>query len=188
MPAYPREELEAMVDKWLSVNKTAETTGDWRGMAECYAEDATYGWNYGPGHDFMAVGRDQIRDWAIGLEMDGLDGWTYPYETVVIDEKIGQVIGLWRQVADATRPDGSQYEIAGIGGSWFKYGGNMEWAWQRDWFDFGNAGALFMEMMSGGVLSEGMTARMHRALGGDQPGHYPVGTAPAPIWPPDRSS
>ncbi|MGB2757836.1 MAG: nuclear transport factor 2 family protein [Acidimicrobiia bacterium] len=186
MTAYPREEVEAMVEKWLAVNRQAEATGDWRVMAECYAEDATYGWNYGPGHDFMAVGRDQIRDWAIGLEMDGLDGWTYPYETVVIDEKLGQAIGLWRQVADAKRPDGSNYEIAGIGGSWFKYAGNMEWAWQRDWFDFGNAGALFMEMMGAGVLSDGMTARMHRALGGNQPGHYDVGKAPAPIWPADR--
>lgn len=185
MPAFPREELEAMVEKWLDVNRQAEASGDWRVMAECYAEDATYGWNYGPEVNFMAVGRDQIRDWAIGLEMDGLDGWTYPYETVVIDEKIGQVIGLWRQVADAKRPDGSSYEIAGIGGSWFKYAGNMEWAWQRDWFDLGNAGSLFLEMMSADVLSEGMTSRMHRALG-KQPGHYPVNQTAAPLWPEDR--
>ena len=28
----------------------------------------------------MAVGRDQIRDWAIGIEMDGFDGWHYDYQ------------------------------------------------------------------------------------------------------------
>lgn len=186
MTAYPRAELEAMVERWLAANKAAEATGDWRAMAACYAEDATYGWNYGPGHDFMAVGRDEIREVAIGLEMDGLDGWTYPYEEVLIDEVKGQVIGLWRQIADATRPDGTHYEIAGIGGSWFKYAGNMEWAWQRDWFDYGNAAALFLEMMTDGTLSEGMTTRMHRALGGDLPGHYELGTAPAPLWPSNR--
>ena len=185
MSGYPRDEIEAMVEKWLDANHRAETEGDWRLMAECYAEDATYGWNYGPNVNFMAVGRDEIRDYAIGLEMDGLDGWTYPYETGVIDECKGQVIGLWRQVADARRPDGSAYEIAGIGGSWFKYAGNMEWAWQRDWFDLGNAGALFIEMMQADVLSDGMTARMHRALG-SQPGHYSLADTPAPLWPEDR--
>ena len=134
----------------------------------------------------MAVGRDQIRDWAIGVEMDGLDGWTYPYETVLIDDRKGQVIGLWRQIADATRDDGSHYEVAGIGGSWFGYGGDMQWAWQRDWFDYGNAAALFMEMMGDGTLSEGMTRRMERALGGDQHGQYPLGGAPRPLWPDER--
>jgi hypothetical protein len=118
--------------------------------------------------------------------MDGLDGWTYPYETVLIDERKGQVIGLWRQIADATRDDGSHYEVAGIGGSWFGYGGNQQWAWQRDWFDYGNAAALFMEMMGDGTLSDGMTRRMERALGGEQPGQYRLGAAPRPLWPDER--
>ena len=183
--SFDRAELEEMKERWLAANIEAEKAGDWKPLAEFYTEDATYGWNYGPNVNFMAVGRDEIRDYAIGLEMDGLDGWTYPYETVVIDECKGQVIGLWRQVADARRPDGSAYEIAGIGGSWFKYAGNMEWAWQRDWFDLGNAGALFIEMMQADVLSDGMTARMHRALG-SQPGHYSLADTPAPLWPEDR--
>ncbi len=186
MTAYPRAELEAMVQRWLDVNKQAEETGDWRCMADCYTVDATYGWNYGPGHDFMAVGRDEIRDIAIGLEMDGLRGWTYPYETTLIDEHKGQVVGFWRQIAGAQRADGTHYEIAGIGGSWFSYAGNMEWAWQRDWFDLGNAGALFLEMIRDGKLSEGMTARMNRAITPDLPGHYKIGGTPVPIWPPDR--
>jgi hypothetical protein len=175
-----------MVDTWLRVNKQAEATGDWRMMADCYAEDATYGWNYGPENDFMAVGRDEIREVAIGLEMGGLGGWTYPYQEILIDERKGQVVGFWRQIADATRADGSHYEVAGIGGSWFRYGGNMQWSWQRDWFDYGNAAAAFLEMIKDGTLSEGMTERMNRSIGGGQPGHYPLGQAPAPIWPTDR--
>ena len=71
--------------------------------------------------------------------MGGLDGWTYPYQRVLIDDAQGEVLGLWKQVADATRPDGSHYEIAGLGGSWFRYGGNCQWSWQRDFFDVGNA-------------------------------------------------
>ena len=77
-------------------------------MADLYTEDATYGWNVGPNDEFMAVGRDEIRDIALGLEMAGLEGWTYPYQKVLIDEQQGEILGLWKQVADATKADGSQ--------------------------------------------------------------------------------
>ena len=183
MASYPRAEMEEMVERWLQANRDAEAAGNWEAMALMYAEDATYGWNYGPKENFMAVGRDEIRELALGLEMGGLDGWEYPYEHILIDEKKGMVVGFWRQVADAERPGGGTYEVAGIGGSWFLYGGNFEWAWQRDWFDFGNAAALFMEMMTDGTLSEGMTARMERSLKpGQLPGHYKLADTPAGLW------
>jgi hypothetical protein len=174
--------MEEMVERWLLANRDAVAAGDWKGLALLFAEDATYGWNYGPENEFMAVGRDEIRDVAVGLEMGGLDGWEYPYQEILIDEKKGQVIGLWRQVADATRADGSHYEVAGIGGSWFKYGGDMQWAWQRDWFDMGNAAAVFFEMMNADVLSEGMKERMS---GKQMPGHHKAGTAADTLWPKD---
>ena len=63
----------------------------------------------------------QIRELALGLEMQGLDGWTYPYQATVIDDQAGMVIGFWKQVADVTRPDGGPYEVAGFGCSWFGY-------------------------------------------------------------------
>jgi hypothetical protein len=182
MASYPRSELEEMVERWLQANRDAEAAGDWKPMADLYTEDATYGWNYGDRTEFMAVGRDEIREIALGLEMEGLGGWEYPYEEIVIDDAKGMVIGFWRQIADATRADGSRYEIAGIGGSWFIYGGDFQWRWQRDWFDFGNAAALFMEMMSDGTLSEGMTARMNRSMKPDLPGYYPVHQAPVGLW------
>lgn len=182
MPAYPRAELEEMVERWLQANRDAETAGDWRPMADLYTEDATYGWSYGPHTDFMAVGREEIRDLALGAEMGGLDGWRYPYDAVLIDDAQGMVVGFWRQIADATRDDGSHYEVGGIGGSWFVYGGDGQWSWQRDWFDFGNAAALFMEMMTAGALSEGMTARMQRSMRGPLPGYYPAFSAPVGIW------
>jgi len=184
MPAFPRDELEEMVERWLQANKDAEAAGDWTAMSLLFAEDATYGWNYGPENEFMAVGRDEIREVALGLEMGGLDGWDYPYQEILIDERKGQVVGFWKQIARATRADGTHYEVAGIGGSWFGYAGDFQWRFQRDWFDYGNAAACFIEMMGDGTLSDGMTARMHRSLGGGLPGHYDIGQGPAPIWPP----
>ncbi|MCU1357233.1 MAG: hypothetical protein JWM89_2651 [Acidimicrobiales bacterium] len=183
MPAYPRAELEEMVERWLQANRDAEEAGDWGPMADLYTTDATYGWNYGSKENFMAVGREEIREYALGSEMFGLDGWEYPYQQLLIDDQRGQVVGFWRQVADATRADGTNYEVAGIGGSWFRYGGGFQWSWQRDWFDFGNAAALFMEMMGDGTLSEGMTKRMERSLEpGQLPGHYRLADTPVGIW------
>ncbi len=183
MPAYPRRELEEMVERWLEVNRQGEAKQDWRHMADLYTEDATYGWNVGANDEFMAVGREEIREIALGLEMSGLEGWTYPYQKVLIDEQQGEVLGLWKQVADATRADGSNYEIAGLGGSWFRYGGNFQWSWQRDFFDVGNAGTIFMQMIGDGTLLPGMQQRIERAMSGERlPGHYPLGQAPVGLW------
>ena len=182
MAAFPRDEMEEMVRRWLDVNRRCEEAKDWSALAELYTADATYGWNFGSREEFMAVGRDQIRDIALSQEMVGLEGWTYPYEEILIDDRKGQVVGFWRQLADAERPDGSRYEVAGMGGSWFRYAGDYKWSWQRDFFDFGNAAALFMEMIGDGVLSDGMTKRMERSMAQELPGHYPLGTAPVGLW------
>ena len=183
MPAFAYDELEEMVQRWLDVNRRAQEAGDWRPMADMFTEDATYGWNVGPKEEFMAVGRDEIRDIALGLEMGGLDGWIYPYQKVLIDPKQGEILGLWKQIADTRRPDGSQYEVAGFGGSWFRYAGNWQWSWQRDFFDFGNVTSLFIEMIKADALSDGMRRRMERGASGELlPGHYPLGKAPADLW------
>ena len=93
------------------------------------------------------------------------------------------MVGFWRQVADAVRPDGRHYEVAGIGGSWFRYGGDFQWSWQRDWFDLGNATAVFIEMMQADVLSEGMTKRMERSLSAEPPpARYPVFHGKVGLW------
>jgi hypothetical protein len=115
--------------------------------------------------------------------MAGLEGWTYPYQRVLIDEEQGEFLGLWKQVANAQKADGTNYEIAGLGGSWFRYAGNFQWSWQRDFFDVGNAGAVFMAMIKDGTLLPGMQQRMERAMSGERlPGHYPLGEAPVGLW------
>jgi hypothetical protein len=183
MPAFPRSELEEMMHRWLELNRRCEEQLDWRPMADMFTEDATYGWNVGPNDEFMAVGREEIREFALGYEMEGLGGWTYPYQRVLIDEDQGEILGLWKQVADAARPDGTPYQIAGLGGSWFRYGGDFMWSWQRDFFDVGNATATFVEMINAGVLTEGMQKRLEKAASGRrQPGHYAVGQAPVGLW------
>ena len=184
MDALPREKLEEFVQRWLEVNREAERNGDWTPLAQFYADDATYGWNIGPKEDVMCVGKNEIREIALGLEMAGLQGWTYPYQRVVIDEKTGEVVGFWKQVA--TDADGTSKEIYGIGGSWFRLNdteGTALIEWQRDFFDFGHVQKLYLELMKTGKLSKGMQERIQRSLAGEKlPGYYPLGQSPVPIW------
>ena len=182
MGRWSRDELESAFEAYQAAALAAGTSGDWNAWADLFTEDATYGWNLGPKGNFMCVGRDEIRDIALAQEMGGLDGWTYPYQEVLIDEKKAQVIGLWKQIADAKRADGSPYEVQGIGGSWFRYAGNFQWSWQRDFFDFGNAAHLFVEMIKDDTLSDGMKARMERSGQASLPGHYRLGDLPVGIW------
>jgi len=181
MPSLPREELDKWVEQWLAVNRDAEKNGDWRPLADFYTEDATYGWNIGPKEDVMCVGIDEIREIALGLEMQGLENWTYEYQKVIIDEKLGEIVGFWKQVVN--KADGTQDEIYGIGGSWFRLNANLKIEWQRDFFDFGHVSTMFMKLIESGDLSAGMQKRIERSLAGEKlPGYYPLGQAPVPIW------
>jgi len=168
MNAFPRAELEEMVRRWVAANDEAGRTGDWSRMSDFYTDDAVYSWNNGANWEFVARGRHQIHDWAFGSEMEGLEHWTYPYVRTLIDDAKGEVLGVWRQVAPVKDPDGNPYEIAGTGGSWFRYAGDYKWCWQRDFFDHGNAGNVFIAMAKNRQLTPKMMERMKK--GSNMPG------------------
>ena len=184
MTRYDRAEIAEFVERWIEANAECERNKDWTPLADFYAEDATYGWNYGTKDDFMAVGRDEIRDIALGQEMAGLDGWEYPYVRTIIDPETGDVLCLWKQTArDTVDPQtGAPYEVHGLGGSWFLYNGRQQWAWQRDFFDFGNVVDLFMRMYEADALTDSMKKRFEGA-GGKPAGWYRIEDSPAPLWP-----
>jgi hypothetical protein len=192
MSDLTRAEIEEFWDSWLDVNREAERIGDWRIMADHYALDATYGWMYSPDEQFMAVGRDQIRDYAIGIEMDGLDGWHYDYQATLIDEKNKMVVGFWKQRSGIVNDEtGEEYEILGIGGSWFGVerqvggtdDGQLKFAWQRDWFDMPSTAHTFLQIISAGKAPETLLKRMS-VTGLDVPGHYTYADLPSTLWPP----
>ena len=181
MPSLPREQMDDWVERWLQVNRDAEAAGDWKPLADFYTDDATYGWNIGPKEDVMCVGIDQIREIALGLEMEGLENWVYEYQKVLVDEKQGEIVGFWKQIVN--KGDGSQDEIYGIGGSWFRLNEDLLIEWQRDFFDFGHVSTMFMKLITSGDLSQGMQNRIARSVAGEKlPGYYPLGEAPLPIW------
>lgn len=181
---YKRAEFDAFWQDWLNINRRAQETGDWGIMAAFYEPDATYGWSYSPTDQFMANGRDEIRDLALGTEMLGFQGWIYPYQAVLFDERSGQAFGMWRQLSTFNSPTGEPYEIQGLGGSWFQYSGNRSWSWQRDVFDVGMATEAMLQIMRDGTNSPEFDQRMAALRSGSQPGHYPSwDEMSAPLWP-----
>ncbi len=183
MPEFPREELEEMVARWLEANKKAEQEGNWaKHLGPFYTDDAEYRWNMGPNEEFVARGRRQIKEWALGVQMQGFEDWSYPYDRMLIDEKLGEVVGFWRQVAPAQREDGSSYQVQGVGGSWFRYAGNYQWCWQRDFFDLGNVKALLFELAADGKLDPAVKKKISQLAKGQLlPGHERLGEAPG-LW------
>jgi hypothetical protein len=179
---YDRSEMEASWQRWLDVNREAERLGDWSILADSYTEDATYGWMYTPDEHFMAVGREEIRKYAVGTEMAGLEGWHYDYVATVMDDTTGMIIGFWKQRSGILDDEGKEYEILGIGGSWFGWTPDG-FAWQRDWFDLGSTAHTFLALATKGLAPEPLLDRM--SLDGmAQPGHYRLRDLPSSVWPP----
>ena len=185
--ALTRARLEGFWEDWLAANREAERRTDWEILAEYYAEDATYGWMYTPDEHFMAVGRDEIRAFALGTEMAGLDGWHYDYRATVIDETNGMIVGFWRQRSGIADDTGEEYAVLGIGGSWFGLEPDAEGiiriAWQRDWFDLGSTAHTFLAILKDGRAKQTLRDRMSRDSR-SQPGHYSLADLPSPVWPP----
>ncbi len=176
-----REQLDDWVQRWLQANKDSEAAGDWTNLAEFYTDDATYGWNIGPKEDVMCVGKKEITEIALGLEMLGLENWYYEYQRTLIDEKQNEIVGFWKQIAN--KSDGSTAEIYGIGGSWFRLNDDLLIEWQRDFFDFGHVVKGYAKLIESGDLTPTMQKRIERSLSGEKlPGYYPLGEAPVPIW------
>jgi hypothetical protein len=141
---------------------------------------------YTPDEHFMAMGREEIRRHALGTEMAGLDGWHYDYVATVMDETSGMVVGFWKQRSGIQDDSGNEYEILGIGGSWFgieRRGDALVIGWQRDWFDLGSTAHTFLAIASSGRAPQPLLDRM--GLDGmAQPGHYRLADLPSTVWPP----
>lgn len=181
--SYPRTELEEMVERWLDANRRAESTGDWKStLGAHYTDDAEYRWDVGPEETFVARGVQEIRDVAIGYQMAGFDGWSYPYDRVLIDDQKGEVVGFWRQVAPVKRADGSAIEVPGVGGSWFRYGGDWKWSHQQDFFDFSSVMATMRELAALGALPESVKKKIQMVTRGKPlPGHEANPHVPSPM-------
>jgi hypothetical protein len=172
-PNVNRSELEETMRRWIAANVQASATGDWRStLGAHYTDDAEYRWDIGPDESFVARGVEQIRELAIGYQMQGFEHWSYPYERVVIDDVRGECVGYWRQVSPFKRADGSPFEVPGLGTSWFRYGGNYKWSHQQDVFDLASVVSTLRDLAAAGLLPAPLKTKMQMlARGKLMPGH-----------------
>ena len=132
MPSLPREVLEDFVERWLEANREAEPQATGRAWPTSAPTTLPTAGTSDPRRCHVRrYRRDPERRTGSGdVRPGGLE--SYPYQKVIIDDKIGEVVGFWKQVA--TDADGNQSEIYGIGGSWFRLNGDGKIEWQRDFF------------------------------------------------------
>lgn len=107
-----REEVQAMLDKWLEANKKAEATRDWNALMPFYAKDATYCYTIGAFGRREAKGYDEVKALVMERDMEGFDGWTFPYEWLVVEGD--KVMSKWHMVPPFEREDGTPYRILGM--------------------------------------------------------------------------
>ncbi|MDB4974978.1 MAG: hypothetical protein JWN48_3319 [Myxococcaceae bacterium] len=168
-----RSELEETMRRWLAAHDHATASGDWQStLGAFYTDDAEYRWDIGPDESFVARGLKEIRELAIGYQMQGFEHWRYPYERVIIDDVRGEAVGYWRQISPFRRADGSYIEVPGMGSSWFRYGGNYKWSAQQDLFDLASVVATLRDLAAAGLLPEPLKKKMQLlARGQHMPGH-----------------
>lgn len=170
--AYPREEIEATVERLMAAFKKAEAQNSWSFIAdEFYHKDAKIICEYGGVMNVVSDGVDEIRRLHYGRDMDvgsGWHGWTFPYMGYAINGDL--VITHWMNRGPGKRPDGSYYETDGI--SIITYGGDGKFIYQKDIFDILHQMLLCDELEEAGLLLpalkkewvEPMKARIRAAL------------------------
>jgi hypothetical protein len=156
-----------MTRRWIEAHDRATATGDWKStLGAFYTDDAEYRWDLGPDETFFVRGLAPIREIGVGYQMEGFEDWSYPYERTVIDEAKQEVVGFWRQISPYKRPDGTPYEVAGLGVSWFRYGGNFKWSHQQDYLDLASVVATLRDLAAAGLLPAALKKKMQlRARG-----------------------
>ena len=133
------DEVRALFDRWIEDNDKSERERDWSRLADYYADDAIYQYTMGTGGLRVARGRDEIRRLVMQRDMMGFDGWTFPYEWVVIDGD--KVMTKWWNQAPQTREDGSPYRIVGV--SCVRLNNDLQIQEMHDCFDM----SALMEMI-----------------------------------------
>jgi hypothetical protein len=164
--SFSRVELEEMMQRWKAANDAAETLGNWSSLADFYTSDDGYSWGMGPNREFIAHGREEIRDIALGWYMKGFARWKYPYYDIVIDDQKGAVVAFYHQVSPDKRSNGEPYQVDGVSGSRFQYAGNYQWKWQRDFFDMGNVMAVTLELAGEGFLDPEVKEKVRNQVRG----------------------
>lgn len=151
--SYPRDEVEASIERLRDAFVEAERRNHWARLAdEFYHADATYYCPYGGAMPVFARSREDIRHTHYGRDMDvgsGWTGWSFPILEYAVNGD--RIFSRWVNRGPGRRADGSYYETEGV--SFITYGGDGKFSSQYDLFDIGHQMKLCDELKEAGLLS-----------------------------------
>ncbi len=129
---HPREEVAAAANRFADANVRAEEERDWSPLADFYTDDAVYTYVGLTSNGLVeARGKEEIRKIVMGRDMQDYEGWTFPFQWIVIDGN--RVVTRWSNRAPERRPDGSVIECPGM--SVLEYAGDGKFKSQFDLYD-----------------------------------------------------
>jgi hypothetical protein len=137
---WSRDEIEQAFAEYQRRAAEAGASGEWRGWADLFTDDATYiEHHYG-----TFTGRDAIYEW-IGSTMSeypGRDMPEFPIEWYVIDDERGWVVcQVWNRMRDPG--DGSVHQEYNF--TLLKYAGDGKWSYEEDIYNPLRFGAMVAE-------------------------------------------
>jgi len=136
------EEVRALFDRWLADNRKCEEERDWSRLADYYADDAVYDYTMGAAGLRVARGKEEVRRLVMQRDMMGFDGWTFPYEWVVIDGD--KVMTRWWNQAPVAKDDGTPYRVLGV--SCIRLNNDLKIQEMHDCFDLAALLAMVKEV------------------------------------------
>ena len=140
-------EVRALMDRFIAASRNAEETHDWAPLADFYAEDAVYRYSLGAAGARVAEGREEIRRLVMQRDMQGFEGWHFPYDWVATDGD--KVITKWWNEAPAQHEDGTPYRV--VGNSSLRLNQDLEIVEMHDNFDLAALLAMVQDLNRRGL-------------------------------------
>ena len=124
MTTYPREEVQAAVDRYVEFRRKMDAGEEsWGNLEQFFTDDLVFidpAWG-------RVEGIDEARKFWVE-SMTGLEDWTFPVEFTAIEGN--NVVIKWLQITPGARPDGAPYQQSGI--STLVYAGDGKFSYEED--------------------------------------------------------
>ncbi|MBA6411530.1 nuclear transport factor 2 family protein [Parahaliea sp. F7430] len=143
--------LRATAQKLIEAHAEASISNDWTFFVDAiYDPNCVYTCEYAGVMTVTANGTDEIKATHYGRDMEGWEGWSFPYEGVYTGTD-NRLITHWLNRGPGKRPDGSHYQTPGL--SFITLNSEARIVRQFDMFDLAHQMKLCDELEDAGLLS-----------------------------------
>lgn len=156
MGHHSAEFLRQRAQKLIDSQAEAGRRGEWTFFVdELYAPECVYTCEYAGVMLVSAEGVEEIKRTHYGRDMEGWEGWSFPYLGVYVGDD-DDVITHWMNRGPGRRPNGDHYQTPGV--SMIHYDADGRIDRQLDLFDLAHQMRLCDELDEVGALSPALKA------------------------------